>query len=153
MVQFYFLSVLFTILTGLVLVYGKDLASYGIDVQGNNDDLSLNDDSESLEKNIGGFEGLNNSTFRLALGILSVFVAIMKLLTPCGTAVVGDFLPVLAGLSGGAALLVEYFVTTSDSVSLPETVKTIFIGYRRYIGIASFAVGVLHFILPRVILL
>lgn len=144
MIQFYFLSILFNLLTGLILVYCKDLTV----------------DSDSLEESasgsnselINGFKGLDNSTFRLVLGGLCVIVSIMKLLSSYDVAVIGDLVPALASLLGGAALLIEYYSVSSDSI-IPEHVQELFVDNRKYIGVACIVAAVLHFILPNVLFL
>ena len=68
MLQFYFLSILLNLVTGIILVYGKNLIS-----------------GESPESKARGILGENaffdDKNFRLVLGILTVFVGIMKLLS------------------------------------------------------------------------
>ena len=95
----------------------------------------------------------NNRTFRLVTGVLSMFVAVIKLLSPMDVPFVGDIVPSLAGLLGGFAFLVEYYEISSDDSSVNDTVEAIFIDSRKYLGIVCLVAGVLHFLLPRVILL
>ncbi len=170
MAQFYFLSVLFNILAGLILVYGKDFTSYDSDdlSPANLDSSDADDDfsditasveeeaaaSESKEANSAGdFAILNNKTFRLVVGILGVFVGIIKLLSPMDIPFVGDLIPALAGIVGGFALLVEYYVISSGDSGINDTLREIFIDSRKYLGIICVAAGVLHFILYNVVLL
>ncbi|HBG65870.1 MAG TPA: hypothetical protein DDW78_05305 [Treponema sp.] len=156
MEQFYFLSVLFNILAGLILVYGRDLTK-GDEAD---DGLELIEDgSGEGEKEQGAlfkdFDGFNNATFRLVIGILSAFVGIMKLLAAYdGIPVLGDLLPALAGVAAGASLLIEYYLlNASDPDTLPEGLQGIFIDSRKYIGVLCLIVGLLHFIFPRVLVL
>jgi hypothetical protein len=68
--------------------------------------------------------------------------------------VIGDFLPVLAGIAGGAALLVDFYVNSSTlEIELPVFVQKFCIDDRKYLGIACIIVAVLHFIFPQVIFL
>lgn len=173
MVQFYFLSVLINIIAGLVLVYGVNLASSSSkvikttvdDFSGDIDDedpfAPLDSDAASGENSqtvsdSSVVAGMNSPVFRLIIGILAVFVALMKILSVYAgdIPVVGDLLPALAGVLGGAALLIEYFVsTTSDDSAVPDNVRAIFIDSRKYIGVICIVAGVLHFVFPKVLLL
>lgn len=181
MAQFYFLSVLFNILAGLILMYGRDLTvasskeeeggnlpavdsfeeaseeSFGDDDGfaefGSEAETPADSPSSGAKSSLENFSLFNNKAFRLVVGVLSMFVAIIKLLSPMDVPFVGDFVPALAGLVGGFAFLVEYYEMSSSDSSLNETVEAIFIDSRKYLGILCLAAGVLHFLLPRVILL
>ena len=68
--------------------------------------------------------------------------------------VIGDLVPALAGLAGGAALLVEYYVSSSAADStIPDNIQTVFIDSRKYIGVFCLLAGLLHFVFPQVMLL
>ncbi len=168
MAQFYFLSILFNIIAGLILIYGRDLTCFDAVESDDNDDLSFDESSAIGDDDFGVSEeapkvkaadkisdiGLfNNQTFRLVVGILSVFVALMKLLSSMDTPFVGDLLPAVAGFLCGFSLLLEFYIVSSGEDNIPENVKSIFIDSRKYIGIACLAVGVLHFVLPRILFL
>lgn len=121
MAQFYFLSVLLNILAGLVLVYGKSLVQKKNEISVSGDDLFDTAESDGAEnattKDSVAYDAIHgtfeNRTFRLVVGILAVFVGIMKILSVFRNdiPVIGDLVPALAGLAGGAALLVEYYVS------------------------------------------
>ncbi len=181
MAQFYFLSVLFNILAGLILLYGRDLTMYSADSQEDSNlpavdpfedeegESSADEDDFSdfgsegsapevssvsaAKSSLENFSLFNNRTFRLVTGVLSMFVAIIKLLSPMDMPFIGDIVPAFAGLIGGFAFLVEYYEISSEDSSLNETVEAIFIDSRKYLGIICLAAGVLHFLIPRVILL
>ena len=177
MAQFYFLSVLFNIIVGLVLMYGRDLTVYSSAADGDDNlpattdafdtddedsfgDIGEEDESdESPVAATGGkaslenFSVFNNRTFRLVTGILSIFVAIIKLLSPMDVPFIGDILPALAGMLGGFAFLVEYYEISSDGSSLNPTVESVFIDSRKFLGLVCLAIGVIHFLIPKVILL
>lgn len=144
MAQFYFLSVLLNILAGLILIFGKNLAS---------SPAEDTDDGENAIS-IGSFS-LDNSGFRLIVGILCVFVALMKILSVFkgDVPVVGDLLPVLAGLISGASILLEYYVASSEDEPLSESPVAKIIELRKYIGIGCIAVAILHFVFPQIIFL
>ena len=131
MLQFYFLSVMLNLLIGIMLVFNKE---------------------DSAVENLLDTE---DKLFQLVVGILSVFVALIKLLSPVkGVPFFGDFLPALIGFAGGACLLVHYFYGKSTAeVPPPELVNQIFIENQRYIGIACLACAVIHFICPAVLFL
>ena len=174
MAQFYFLSVMFNIIAGLVLMYGRDLTVYASDsdsseetlpsvdtfeTEGDDDFASFDEDSNTpatvpaKKKLLEDSSLFNNRIFRLVVGILSIFVAIIKLLSPMKVPFIGDFVPALAGLLGGFALLVEYYEISSDGSSLNETVEAIFIDSRKYLGLICLAAGIIHFLIPYVIFL
>lgn len=184
MAQFYFLSVLFNILVGLILMYGRELTAVSSDAgeeDGNlpavdsfdtteeGDFADFDGDADALSESSGStgagtsavaakaslenFSLFNNKAFRLVTGVLSMFVAVIKLLSPMDIPFIGDFIPAFAGLLGGFAFLVEYYEASSEGSSLNETVQAIFIDSRKYLGLICLAAGVLHFLLPKVILL
>ena len=179
MAQFYFLSILMNLLTGLILVYGEKRAGEdsgtGLSVAdsgGAFDDFGdpFADDGEApapaadsfgdtdAASQLAGQEAgiLNSPVFRLVIGILGVFVGIMKLLSVFrnDVPVVGDLLPAIAGCAGGAALLIEYFISsTTQALSLPPLVETVFVDSRKYVGVLCLVAAVLHFIFPQVLFL
>jgi len=135
MLQFYFLSVILNVLTGISLVYMKK----GVD--------SETDKTQEL------FE---SSNFKLIAGILTSFTAVMKLLSvlPGDVPVAGDLIPVLAGLAGGITLLLDYYKEKSSvDLQLPQILQTLFTKGRVYVGYACIGAAVLHFLLPKVLFL
>lgn len=165
MTQFYFLSILFNIIAGLILVYGENFCA---DI--NSTELSkATEETEdkakkenafikkaNIEAISGKFDNLNNEILRLVTGILCVFVGLMKLLSVYRNdiPVIGDLVPVIAGFAGGASLLLEYFIIHSTTnIELTDNVKKVFIDSRKYIGLFCLLAGILHFIFPQVILL
>ncbi len=146
MAQFYFLSVLLNILAGLILIYGKNLA-----------DESFEDENQITKTGISfGVLDFDSTTFRLIVGILSIFVAIMKIISVFrnDVPIIGDILPVFAGFAAGASILIEYYIsTTSEDESITGNIYKVFIGSRKYIGIGCIVIGILHFIFPQVLFL
>ena len=177
MIQFYFLSVLINIIAGLILIYGIDLteneaAVPSVSTSGTTDFSEDIDDEDpfadldsasSPASSAAGDEasrtsvmkGVNNPVFRLVIGVLAVFIGFMKILSVFSgdLPIIGDILPAFAGLLGGASLLIEYFVSSSDSIYVPDNIQTVFIDSRKSIGVICVVAGLLHFILPKVILL
>lgn len=170
MLQFYFLSVLLNIMTGLVFLYGSKEDS-SVSSSDFSDDIFADDDDSSDEKSAGlsGSKAdggqktasleipfLEDSSFRLVLGILMVLTGLMKLLSPIqyDIPVVGDLIPALAGIAGGISVLLEWYKNKSAlSIALPEVLEKLFVDGRKYLGIFCIAAGVLHFIFPRVLFL
>ena len=146
MAQFYFLSVLLNILAGLILIYGKNL----VDLK------SSDDDSESAQKISFGGLNFDSPGFRLVVGVLCIFVAVMKILSVFRNdiPVIGDLFPVVAGFLSGSSILLEYYIfSSSESGSVPPAVYNVFIESRKYIGIICITAGILHFVFPQVMLL
>jgi len=159
MVQFYLLSVVFNLITAFILIYGKNFADSTImGAESSVDDLEESDKDVDLTNGVDNAEihipGLDNGTFRLVVGILTVFVGLIKFISAYnGIPVLGDLLPSAVGIFSGLSLLVEYYyVSASEPELIPDSVKAVFLDSRKYIGIGCFAVAVLHFIMPGIII-
>jgi hypothetical protein len=151
MLQFYFLSVLLNVASGLILVYGLDFNKPNTEK-----DETGGADTPANSSFMGSNTFFDDSTFRLVLGIMTGFVGVMKLLSVVQNdmPVVGDLLPALAGMAGSFCLLLEYYrVRTGTSRTLPQIFERIFVGGRKYIGIFCIIAGLLHFIFPKVLFL
>ena len=174
MAQFYFLSVLLNILTGLILVYGKKLSESKAeenDVSTDVEIVSSSSEEDLLSEDIPSdsgegeeekskkstvqekvsetFSSFDGRSFRLVVGVLCAFVGIMKLLS-----VFRNDVPVVAGLCGGASLLLDYYSDSSSlELNLPSFVESIFVDSKKYIGIACLISGLLHFVFPQVLFL
>jgi hypothetical protein len=135
MVQFYFLSILFNVITGLLLLNG-------------------NDGNEIFEGNI--LSSMSNESFKFILGILSIVMGVLKLLSPTDgdMPVLGDLAPALTGLMGGFILCFEYYMghTTLATTSV-NTIDALFIKNEKLFGILSLAAAALHFLFPKVLFL
>lgn len=167
MLQFYFLSVLLNIVSGLIFLYpaknSDDALSSGnsdddifSDLSDSDDVNSASDSSKAKKSKFLEIPFLEDSSFRLVLGILMVLTGLMKLLSPIqyDVPVVGDLIPALAGLAGGFSILLEWYRNKSTvGVNLPGVIDKIFVEGRKYLGIFCIAAGVLHFIFPRVLFL
>lgn len=137
MLQFYFLSILLNTLTGLTLVFN-----------------SYSDKTKDSLKNVPDF--FTNNTFKLVIGILCCFTALIKLLTsfPGSILIMGDLLPAVVGVLGGIAVLIDYYMNNSPSeTKLNPKLETVFITNKKYIGIICVFSALLHFLFPRVIIL
>ena len=123
MIQFYLLSVVMNVAAGLVLIFTKEVPE------------------DAAQASAAGLSFLETKNFRLALGVLSAFVGIIKLLSVVqgDVPVLGDLVPAVAG--------------STVPVTMPSFFETLFVSGRKYVGIACVAVGTVHFILPRVLFL
>lgn len=133
MIQFYLLSVVFNTITGLVLINNKTLSNA----------VNTSDSKNPF------YEAKN---FLLILGILTAFTGFMKLLLVMDSNVVilGDLLPAIAGLVGGAIILFDFYKeSTSVSFEVHPIIEKITTIGRKYIGIACLIIAFFHFILPQ----
>ena len=138
MLQFYLLSVLMNAAAGLILVFAES------------------DPRDAAETGAAGLSFFETKNLRLIAGILTALTGIMKLLSAVqgDIPVLGDLLPALAGIVGGACLLYEYYKASSSmSVSLPDILEKIFVAGRKYVGIFCIVAAAVHFIFPRVLFL
>jgi len=136
MYQFYLLSVLTNILAGLTLTSGymeEKLPSL-----------------THLQKLLEG-QGV-----KITLGIITFITGILKLLSVSGGGMVffGDLIPAFSGLLLGGTLLLDYYKTRSEVTSpAVEKMDSIFLQNKTLIGSAGMLAGLIHFILPGVVLL
>lgn len=137
MYQFYFLAVITNV------VAGAALSSNGMDEK-----LRLS--------SLFNRELLNQTGFRVGLGILTFVVGIFKFLTvnPDDVPVVGDIVPAVSGLLLGTILTLEYYKGRSD-VSSPfvDTLQRILGNNSASFGVGGIVVGTLHFLFPRLLFL
>jgi hypothetical protein len=139
MIQFYFLSIVLNALSGYVLTRepgdgGDDVADAGL--------------------NTGFPMSLQNETGRLILGVLTIVMGLLKILSSADLPVVGDLIPALAGFLAGFALVFEYY--RSRSTLEPEhtdKIEQLLIHNKKWIGFLALAVAALHFLFPSVLFL
>jgi hypothetical protein len=136
MIQFYLLSILFNAAAGFILLRGDSA------------------EESSLEREFRFSFG--NETFRLVLGILTMVIGLLKLLSPVegNLPVLGDLVPALAGLGAGFIILLEYYqgrpgLDDERSSKITETVSR----NRKWVGFVSFGSALLHFLFPQAFLL
>ncbi len=139
MIQFYFLSIVLNIVGGYALC----------------SDIPL--------PKPGPFDGVRtfllDRTVRLVLGILMAVTGVFKLLNAIrgDLPIVGDFLPAMAGIAGGVALLVELYnqpeVNPAGAERTPGKAERLFMKNKSVIGIAAMITGVVHFAFPTVLFL
>ncbi|MDR1059440.1 MAG: hypothetical protein LBL43_07805 [Treponema sp.] len=132
MIQLYFLSIFLNAIAGFVLVSGDG----------------------DMEIRTG--LSFNNETLRLVLGILSMIVGVLKLLsaTEGDIPVLGDLIPALTGFIAGFILIYVYY--REHSTLEPEktaAVTAVLLDHKKIIGFIAMIVGALHFLFPKVLLL
>jgi hypothetical protein len=136
MIQFYFLSILFNGLSGYLLIREKD-----------REDGDTPDTVFRLS--------LQNETVRLVLGILTMLMGLLKILSSVqgDIPVIGDLVPALAGLGAGFVLVYEFYRSRSGTdFEISEKIEGL-LTRRRLIGIAALASAAVHFLFPQVLLL
>jgi hypothetical protein len=136
MIQIYFLSIFLNVLAGYVLVIGGE--------------------EEKADLGTKFRFSINNETFRLILGALTVITGLLKLLSPVqgDVPVVGDLFSVFAGLAAGLILVFDFYRSRSSLVPEQlEKVGNFLLKSRKWIGFAVIAVAILHFMFPAVSLL
>lgn len=158
MLQFYFLSILLNILSGLVLFYSRKDEDEDDDLtvlEGEGGEQEVKKSGSIFQKFFGRGSVTDDEMFYLVLGVLSVFTAVIKLLSAVnGIAIFGDLIPAVAGFLGGASILIMYFQMRSTvSIDMNETLQFILVESRKIIGIACIVVAVVHFIFPGALFL
>jgi hypothetical protein len=136
MIQLYFLSILCNGLSGYILFAGND---------------------GETDENPVSF--LNTPTFHLVLGILSAVTGILKLLSPSigGVLILGDLIPAAAGAIAGFMLIFGiYRKDTSMNIESTGTMDILganLLRFRKPIGLALFAIALIHFLFPQALFL
>ncbi|MFP3089801.1 hypothetical protein LQZ21_05685 [Treponema sp. TIM-1] len=136
MIQFYFLSIFFNVVSGYV--------------------LAMEDKEREGLIETGPYFSLNNETVRLVLGILTLVSGLLKLLSSIqgDIPVIGDLLPAVLGLLVGFILVFDYYRTkTSIGSEKSELVEGIIAKNKRWLGFAAIASALLHFLFPTVLFL
>lgn len=147
MLQFYFLSVLFNLVTGLVLLF---IYRHRIPNSKTKDLVIKKETDDSFEQII------SNKTFRLCLGILTLLTGFIKLFVVVNgkVAVFGDFIPAVAGMAGGFTILLAYYIEQSTAeVQLAEWLQKFFVININIIAYICLGASVLHFIFPGALFL
>ncbi|WP_010258433.1 hypothetical protein [Treponema primitia] len=136
MIQFYFLSILLNGLAGYTLVVGTG-----------EEDTSLDT----------GFRlSLQNESCRLILGVLTIVMGFLKILSSVqgDVQVIGDLIPALAGFLAGFVLVFEYYRSRSTlEPEHTEKIEQLLIHNKKWIGFIALAAAALHFLFPTVLFL
>ena len=140
MIQFYFLSVLLNAATGAVLFFR----------------LAAADDGGGVNVASRFFSPAEMDTFRFALGVATIAVGVLKLLSPIkdDVPVIGDIFPAVAGIVAGFALIYENIRAKriSDMIDRSASIRR-FLDSKTYIGLAAIAAAALHFLFPMVVII
>ena len=95
-----------------------------------------------------------DKTVRLVIGIVTLVVGFVKLFVVSKVPVFGDLIPVIAGLSGGFTLILEYYLQSSNiEVKEGSFIHKIFVINKRAVGILCLAAALLHFLFPKILFL
>ena len=132
MVQFYVLSVLTNMLTGLFLA--SDSAA-----------------KSSLFAQMRA--AMDDKGFKFALGLATLIVGLLKILSPIegDVPIIGDLLPAASGLFTGGLLLMDFFRDSSDIESEAlDKLDSKLLGNRKLFGMGAAVIGFLHFLMPGV---
>jgi len=137
MYQIYLLSVLTNLIAGVAL-----------SIEGMDEKLHLT--------SVFNRDLFENTGFRVGLGIITLVVGILQILSvPEGDVpVVGDLLPALSGVILGVILLLEYYRGRSE-VSSPtvDALDNVFGKNSAVFGTLGMVIAVVHFIFNRVLFL
>ncbi|MDR2404527.1 MAG: hypothetical protein LBD78_10925 [Spirochaetaceae bacterium] len=136
MIQFYFLSIFLNALTGYLLITEKD-------------------QEDGTLETVFRFS-LQNETLRLVLGILTMLVGLLKILSSVegDIPVIGDLVPALAGIGAGFVLVYEYYRSRAGvDFEGSGKIEAILTKQRRLAGTIALASAALHFLFPQVLLL
>lgn len=124
--QFYFLAVLFNFLAGLILC------------------------SEYIKEKIPAFTGLiqflDSKETKFVIGVITLIAGIFKLIVPLGIVIIGDFIPAVASVGLGLALLMDFFKesTTINSDTI-EKLDSLLLSNKNRIGGLGLLIAVIHF--------
>ena len=133
MIQIYFLSIFLNVLAGYVLISGDN------------------------DEGVRAFPFLEDDTARLILGVFSMVVGFLKLLTPQGNIVIlGDLIPAVAGFASGIILLIGYYkskTTLSEEAETKPGLLSLLMLNKKFVGYVAMAAAILHFLFPRIIFL
>lgn len=153
MMQIYFLSVLMNIIVGLLLVSKKKQNVLEDESDAEEQEVAVVDNAEN--KKVKG-QLFASSTFNISMGLLSIIVGVLKLfvVSKSNIVIIGDLFPAAAGIIGGFAILVAYFVEKSSTAeNLNDNFKRIFVTNSSLIGVLCIIVAVIHFIIPGALFL
>ncbi|MBO5137322.1 MAG: hypothetical protein J6B81_02340 [Spirochaetaceae bacterium] len=145
MLQFYFLSVLLNLVVGLILFCSTNKSGELVSA----DEVAQDSTTQGLQRL------LDSRNTHLVLGVLSVLIGLMKLLSVVqnDVPIIGDLLPALAGLCGGFCILIDYYMSNSTVEYTPTGLIQVIYDSRKIIGLFCIVVAVLHFIFPKVLFL
>ncbi|MFO7782798.1 MAG: hypothetical protein R6W94_14365 [Spirochaetia bacterium] len=133
MLQFYFLSILTLILSGVALIGAS---------------------SRAFDHEVSHL--LTRTWVKMTIGGVTLVVGVVKLIvtaTPESAAVVGDLLPALAGIAVGLALAVEGWANRAAQSAEAQKINQAASFYRIPLGVVAIATAVAHFFVPAAVIL
>ncbi|MDR2786731.1 MAG: hypothetical protein LBB83_12550 [Treponema sp.] len=101
---------------------------------------------------------LKNESFRLILGVLSMVMGLLKILSSTGgdIPVIGDLFPAVAGLAAGFVLVFDFYRNQSvleEDQTVNVNVGRFLLNHKKAVGFTAIAAAALHFLFPSVLLL
>ena len=107
---------------------------------------------------------INNPTFHLVLGILSIVTGMLKLLSPsvseagkAGVIIFGDLVPAAAGIIAGIILIFGLYrhddTTATEATGSLDRFGVNLLRFRKLLGLILFAVALVHFLFPAALFL
>lgn len=148
MVQFYFLLVLLNIIAGIILISTDNSTEL---------DITSIDEDDSKKKNVkDALENdsiFTNENFGLITGALCALISFITLFfsyskTGKSIPIIGDLLPSVLGLCGGATILLDYYSKSFADHDLPDFIETVFFNNKKYIGFGCIIAAIIHFMIP-----
>ena len=134
MIQIYFLSIFFNMVTGYTLI--------------------TEDEKDALEIRPGF--SLRDEKIRWILGILCMITGILKLLSPTegDVLILGDLVPAVIGFAAGLILVLENYRNRStrepkENANFDKALMR----NRKIIGFVALAIAAVHFLFPKVLFL
>lgn len=148
------------VMTGLVLVYGRNFTGDGVSSdenldfgEGGSEEDSLSSEDSKDDKS----PFYDTFGFRLVLCVLTGLTGLMKLVATVHilneASPFADLLSVLAGILGCFALFVEYHFGKNEDGEVPGVLHTLFVENRNLIGYFCIFAGLVHFVFPRIMFL
>ncbi|MDR2071691.1 MAG: hypothetical protein LBP81_09795 [Treponema sp.] len=99
---------------------------------------------------------LKNESLRLILGVLSMLMGLLKILSSTNgdIPVIGDLFPAAAGLVAGFVLVFDFYRNQSTlEEDQPVNAGRFLLNHKKVVGFAAIAAAALHFLFPSVLLL
>jgi hypothetical protein len=116
--------------------------------------LDTTEKGESFSKHPAVPAFLKNESLRLILGVLSMVMGLLKILSSRDIPVIGDLFPAAAGLVAGFVLVFDFYRNQSV-LEEDQTVNAgrFLLNHKKAVGFAAIAAAALHFLFPSVLLL
>jgi len=98
---------------------------------------------------------VNNPSFFLVLGIISLVTGVLKLLSPSldGLLILGDLLPAAGGIVAGLMLIFGIYRQNTAGSGELERIGVNLLTFRKPIGLGLFIITLIHFLFPKALFL